>query len=211
MDTVLALTGVLAALLIGAMSPGPSFLLVARTSLAGSRADGLWMAQGMGIGAVLFATLVLFGLQTVLARVPWLYFALQLAGGLYLIYLARAMWRGATSPVVFTPSAPAVSGRAIEPLLRGLLTQLSNPKTAVVYGSIFAALLPRDLPASARLMLPLLVFFIEAGWYSVVALLLSSRSPQSAYLRSKTRIDRIAGGGMGLLGVKLLVAARPTP
>jgi len=54
MELVYSLASVLGALLIGAISPGPSFVLVARTSMAASRIDGLFSAIGMGIGGVVF-------------------------------------------------------------------------------------------------------------------------------------------------------------
>jgi len=62
MEGVLAVLSIAGAITLGAMSPGPSFVLVARTSVARSRADGLAMALAMGVGGVLFA---------VLARPAW--------------------------------------------------------------------------------------------------------------------------------------------
>ena len=59
--------------------------------------------------------------------------------------------------------------------------------------------------------LPFLVFLVEAGWYSVVAFTLSAEPSRAAYLVSKVHVDRIAGGVMGLLGLKLIAGARPVP
>lgn len=211
MELALALAGVLGALLIGAASPGPSFVLVARTSVALSRIDGLLAAVGMGVGGVVFTALVLLGLHVVLAGVPWLYMAFKLAGGLYLMYLAVRIWRGAREPIVI----PTSENTARHPVLRsfwiGFFTQLSNPKTAVVYGSIFAALLPPDMPAAAVVALPVLVFLVETGWYTLVALVLSAESSRAAYLRAKTGVDRAASSVIGMLGLKLVIDARPTP
>jgi len=49
---------------------------------------------------------------------------------------------------------------------------------------------------------------IETGWYTIVALALSAERPRGAYLRIKTWIDRVAGGIMVALGVKLLASAQ---
>jgi threonine/homoserine/homoserine lactone efflux protein len=99
-------------------------------------------------------------------------------------------------------------GTLMRTFLLGLGTQLSNPKTAIVYASIFAALLPRDGPLLLSLLLPVLIFCIEAGWYMIVAVLLSTASPRSAYLRYKVWIDRAAGDVMAALGLKLVASAR---
>lgn len=207
MELAFALLSILAALLLGAISPGPSFILVAQTSLVHSSRSGLAAALGMGAGGVVFGALALLGLQTLLAHSAWLYLALKLLGGVYLLYLAIRLWRKAAEPLVVRdgagPQATAVCG----PFLLGLATQLSNPKTAIVYGSVFAAFLPPLLPAWVFLILPLMIFAIEAGWYAVVAVTFSAEGPRAAYLRSRLLIDRSAGAVMGALGVKLLVEA----
>ncbi len=56
-----AVLTILAALLLGAMSPGPSFVIVARNAIGLSRGDGLATALGMGIGGVFFSGIALLG------------------------------------------------------------------------------------------------------------------------------------------------------
>ena len=206
MGLVVSLAALLGALTLGAMSPGPSFVLVARSAIARSRADGFAAALGMGIGGVIFAALVVLGLHAVLSNVPQLYLALKVAGGIYLFYLGIRIWQGAKEPLIIADAGERAKSSLSNSFLIALGTQLSNPKTAVFYGSIFAALLPQDLPLLvAVVLLPTLVFAIEAGWYAIVALALSSASPRAAYLRAKTAIDRTAGAVLGILGLKLVM------
>jgi threonine/homoserine/homoserine lactone efflux protein len=204
LPSLLPLFSILGAIAIGAASPGPSFVLVARTAIAGSRAAGIAAAFGMGLGGMTFASLALLGLVTLLMQVGWLYLALKLIGGAYLLYLAFLIWRGATQPLrMETPQAEAGRG-VLRAFFIGLATQLSNPKTAVVYASIFAALLPADPPLWMTLLLPPLLFAVEFCWYCIVAVAFSAPRPRAAYLRSKRWIDRLAGGVMGLLGARLI-------
>lgn len=208
MEPVVAFFSILGAVAIGAMSPGPSFVLVARTAIARSRRDGLAAALGMGGGGVTFATLALLGLNALLARMPWLDAAIKLAGGAYLLYLAIRLWRGADTRLAMPPGTEAGAARSGNAFALGLATQLSNPKTAIAYGSIFAALLPAEPPLWLYLALPPLIFAIETGWYSIVALAFSADRPRSAYLRAKGWIDRFAGAVMGALGLRLILAVR---
>src|SRR5690349_9929048 len=113
MDALLPVLSVAGAITIGAMSPGPSFVMVARTALAQSRKDGLAAALGMGVGGVLFAAAALQGLHLVLSAVPVLYAAMKLLGGAYLAYLGFRLWSGASLPAAAigpdarrTPAAP---------------------------------------------------------------------------------------------------------
>lgn len=202
---LLPLLGIFTAIAIGAMSPGPSFIMVARTAVAASRGAGLAAALGMGLGGASFAGLALLGLIALLAQVPWLYAGLKILGGLYLLYLGAMIWRGARSPLAVDGAARTAAGLR-RALLLGLMTQLSNPKTAVVYAGIFAALLPdaHGLPLWLMLAVPLGIFAIEAGWYAVVALAFSAQRPRAAYLNAKHWVDRLAAGVMGLLGLRLI-------
>jgi len=52
MSTTAILFGILGALLIGAISPGPSFVLVSRIAITASRLDGFAAALGMGLGGL---------------------------------------------------------------------------------------------------------------------------------------------------------------
>ena len=199
---------ILLALLAGVVSPGPSFVQVARIAVARSRADGLAAAVGMGLGALVFAALALGGLHAVLTALPALYVALKLLGGLYLMWIALNIWRGASRPLVISAADnPAARHTVGQSFRLGLLTQLSNPKCAVVYGSVFAALLPAQFPLAAGLLLLAGVLVMETGWYAVVAVLLSSAAPRAFYLRSKALVDRTAAGVMALLGLRLVATA----
>jgi threonine/homoserine/homoserine lactone efflux protein len=207
MTAFAAVAAILAALLMGAMSPGPSFVLVARNAIGLSRTDGLATALGMGVGGVFFSGIALAGLYTLLSAVEWLYVGLKVAGGLYLIYIASKIWRGASSPLVVDNGGSVQNHNPRKSFWIGLTTQLSNPKTAIWYGSIFAALLPQHPPLWCYLVLPPMIFTIEAGWYTIVALCFSSRRPRELYLRAKKWIDRVAAGAITALGLRLIFTA----
>jgi threonine/homoserine/homoserine lactone efflux protein len=212
MQEVAAFAGIIGALAVGAVSPGPSFVLVARLAVATSRANGLGAALVMGIGGMAFAAAALLGLQAILLAVPSVYFALKVVGGLYLGYLGFRIFRAAKlklavgAPGQGTPS----QGTATSPsraFWLGLATQLSNPKTAIVYASVFAAFLPGTYSLSFGAMLLIVVFGVEAGWYAIVATILSSSRPRRAYLSYKAWVDRAAGLVMVGLGLKLVASA----
>src|SRR5262249_21124116 len=95
MSSIAIFFSIIAAVFIGAVSPGPSFVLVSRIAVSRSRRAGLAAALGIGAGSVTFATLTLFGLNALLMQVEWLYLALKVAGGLYLIYIGIRIWRNA--------------------------------------------------------------------------------------------------------------------
>jgi threonine/homoserine/homoserine lactone efflux protein len=205
-SALLPLFAILGALLVGAISPGPSFVYIVRTSVALSRRDGLAGALGMGCGAFIYGALALAGLRTLMTEAGWLYLILRIAGGLYLVYLAFRIFSGAAAPVDVGLAAGR-SQSAARSFWRGLATQLSNPKIVAVFGAVFAALLPANPPLWLDLAVPPLIFVQETTWYSIVALAFSSSGPRAVYLRAKLWIDRAAGLVIGALGLRLIAEA----
>ena len=90
---LIAVSAIGVAILFGAMSPGASFLLVARMAMSSSRRTALSVAAGMGFGASVFAAIAQAGLRTLLTLIPSLYTGLKIAGGCYLLWLALKMFR----------------------------------------------------------------------------------------------------------------------
>ena len=185
------------------MSPGPSFILIAKTAVSKSRKEGFGVAIGLGLGAVVFSLLAIFGLYAILKTVPFLYGALKIVGGMYLVYLAYKMWKYADTPLETKLSLEQKPKSFAKAILFGFATQMSNPKTAIIIGSIFAALLPQEIPPFGTLFVCLIAFIIDVSWYSCVVGLLSTQKAQKIYLRTKKYIDRVAGSVLGALGLKL--------
>lgn len=205
---LIPLVSILGALCVGIVSPGPSFILVVRVAVAQSRRNGLATALGMGLGALVFAALALAGVQTLLMQVGWLYLLLKAAGGAYLAYLGFQIWRGAAQALAQDAGLPVTRGRGWwRSLALGFATQISNPKTAIVYASVFAAFLPQHPVAALLWVLPPIIFALEAGWYALVAMAFSAELPRATHMRAKRWLDRLAGAVLGLLGGKLLLEA----
>jgi RhtB (resistance to homoserine/threonine) family protein len=189
--------------LLAVISPGPSFLITARTAVARSRVDGVKVALGLTAGTVIWSSAALLGLNAVFHAMPMLFMAMKVAGALFLLWIAWQIFRHAKDPIAMD-GADATGN----PFMRGFLTQLANPKVVVFFGSIFIAMLPASVPLWMTLALIAIVSFNELWWYTVVALFFGSGPVRSFYLRAKAWIDRITGLFLGALGLRLLWAAR---
>ena len=210
MNEWLSLLGIASALAVGAVGAGPGFVVVARTAFSAGRAQGVATAFGIALAGAIFAMVALLGLHSVLLAVPKLFIGLKLFGGAYLLYLGVRIIRGATQPLTVDASNRANASRSRSLLNNGrsgFITQIVNPKTAIVYASVFAAFLPAHTSGLFNLATVCVVFMIELIWYVVVSLLLSTSVPRAAYLHHKKWLDRIAGGVMAALGGKLLTSA----
>ena len=196
-----ALAALFAVHLLVVASPGPAFLAVSRTAISSSRAAGIAAAAGLATGALIWAVATMFGLDVLFARVPWLYDAMRLGGAAYLIYLGlgmlRSAWRGER---MHGDAAGPAGNRAF---LRSLGVQLSNPKVIVFFSGIMAALLPRDLSPQHGVIVVMIVAFNEFVWYALVSLLFSGGRAQRLYRDARVWIERVTGGVLAVLGLRL--------
>jgi threonine/homoserine/homoserine lactone efflux protein len=188
--------------LMAAISPGPAVLMSARTGITEGLRTGVFLAMGIGAGAVIWAAAALFGLALVFQAAPALLWALKIAGGLYLIHMAWGMWRNADQPLEMADTArpPRAPGSAFR---LGLITQLSNPKPAILFSAIFIGTVPPGTPAWVIAALLSVVFLNEAIWNTLVARIFSFQRSKAAYISLKTIIDRSFGGLLALLGLKI--------
>ena len=191
--------------MFGTMSPGPSFILVAKTAVSKPFSEGIGVSIGLSLGAVFFTLLAIFGLYALFEAVPFIFGLFKFLGGMYLLYLAFKIWKHSDEVLSMDVKLQKSKKGFFKAILFGFITQISNPKTAIIIGSIFAALLPQQLPEYSALLLCLLAFFIDLIWYCTVVLLLSTKKSQKVYLRFKKYIDRLAGTLLAGLGFKLAV------
>jgi threonine efflux protein len=192
--------------LLAVMSPGPSFLITARTAVARSRVDGVKVALGLGAGTIVWSAAALLGLNLLFHEFHWVFIGMKVAGAFFLLWIAFQIFRHAAEPVEMTEGAKKENEH--NPALRGFLTQISNPKVVVFFGSIFVAMLPGEVPGWMIVVLIATVTINEIVWYSLVSLFFGSSPVRRFYLIAKRWIDRATGVCLGLLGLRLLWQAR---
>jgi threonine/homoserine/homoserine lactone efflux protein len=198
---VTTLLAIGAAQMVAVISPGPSFLVTARTAVAQSRMEGFKIALGLAAGTVVWAGAALFGLNFLFNSVPLLFTAMKIAGALFLIWIAWQIFTHAAEPIEIETREAATASNAFQ---RGLWVQLSNPKVMVFFGSIFIAMLPAHPPLWLLFALLALVTFNEFWWYTLVAMFFGAGPVRKFYFRAKPWIDRITGLFLGVLGLRLL-------
>jgi threonine/homoserine/homoserine lactone efflux protein len=188
--------------LMAAISPGPAVLMAARTGVTEGLRTGTFLAFGIGLGAVVWAMAALFGLAIVFQAAPALLWALKILGGLYLLHMAWGMWRDSTKPLDMAQTG-RLPRSALSAFRLGLVTQLANPKPAVLFSAIFIGTVPPNTPLWVYVALLTVVFLNEALWNILVARIFSFERTRSGYINLKTIIDRAFGGMLAILGLKI--------
>ncbi|WP_394428125.1 LysE family translocator [Streptomyces sp. SGAir0957] len=158
----------LAAVAVITVAPGPDAAYIVAVALERGPRAGLVSATGMALGMAVHVTAAALGLAVLLRTTPAALLLVELAGGLYLGWLAVTTLRTAGA----APTATARQPPTRQVLRRAVLTNLLNPKIVL----FFAAFLPRfTSPERGLLSLQLLslgLIFLVMGlvWDSVVGL-----------------------------------------
>jgi len=116
-------------------TPGPNMIYLLTRSIMQGRMAGFISLLGVVAGFLVYMTCAALGVTALLMAVPFAYGALQWAGGLYLLWLAwNAVKPGARS--VLEPRRDLMVDGPRKLFLMGFVTNLLNPKIAVLYLSL---------------------------------------------------------------------------
>ena len=184
--------------------PGPNFVVVTQVSIATSRKMGFLIALGVSIGAGIWASASLFGLSVLFKYAGWLYEAIKIIGGCYLIYMGiKTIWCAIRRPVSLRDINTS-TGNNIATFQKGLLTSFSNPKTAAFFGSLFLSTFPSQAPFWLNVVTVLIVIAISILWYCLVAYFFSLNKIQIIYKSAKRILDMMTGSLLFYLGGRLI-------
>ncbi|RAO76916.1 threonine export protein RhtC [Dyella jiangningensis] len=196
--------------LVALLSPGPDFFFVSQTAVSRTRRQAMFGVIGITLGVVVWSALALAGLQLVLQRLAWLERLISVAGGLYLAWMGVKMLRGALRAPATTAGEPqqVLQQSDWATLRAGLLTNLSNPKVVIYFGSVFSAFLGDGVSAGARWGLWSMVVVETLLWFTVVAGVFALPAMRRGYLRLSRWIDGLAGAVFVAFGLHLIFSKR---
>ncbi|WP_300627114.1 LysE family translocator [Pseudomonas sp.] len=116
------------------LTPGPNMIYLISRSICQGRTAGFISLGGVALGFLVYMLCAALGITALVMAVPFAYDALRFGGALYLAYLAwQAVKPGGRSPFQ-VQSLPQDSPRKL--FTMGLVTNLLNPKVAVMYLSL---------------------------------------------------------------------------
>lgn len=116
------------------LTPGPNMVYLISRSICQGRKAGLISLGGVALGFVFYMFCAALGITAIVMAVPYAYDALRFGGAIYLLYLAwQVLKPGGRSPFQ-VKDLPEDSAHKL--FVMGFLTNLLNPKIAVMYLSL---------------------------------------------------------------------------
>ena len=192
--------------LLAAASPGPDFVLVSQQTLSNGKRAGLLCSLGISLGLSVHILYSAFGLAAVIANSASALWAIKLLGGSYLIYLGVSGLRARVRNAEAITTDAAADQPGLKTIGLGFLCNALNPKAPIYFISLFTIVLSQSTPAQHLLVYGIWMMVLQFAWFSFLTLLLSRPMVTDRFQALGHWIDRVAGGAMLLLGIKVLVS-----
>lgn len=193
--------------IVALVTPGPDFFFVSQTAVSRSRKEAMMGVLGITGGVMVWSGVALLGLNLILEKMAWLHSIIMVGGGLYLCWMGYQMLRGAFKKEVATEEMPAVElahgGRSF---LKGLLTNLSNPKAIIYFGSVFSLFVGDSVGGAQRWGLFVMIALETFAWFTLVASLFALPRMRRGYQRLARWIDGMAGALFTGFGIHLIIS-----
>lgn len=191
------------------LTPGPNMVYLISRSVCQGRAAGLASLGGVALGFVFYMLCAAFGITAFVMAVPFAYDTLRFAGALYLLYLAwQAVKPGGRSPFRIH-DLPKDGPRKL--FLMGLLTNLLNPKIAVMYLSLLPQFITPGHGSilSQSVMLGLTQIVVSVSVNAVIVLAAGSIAQFLAQRPLWGVVQRwLTGTVLGAMAVRMMIEAR---
>lgn len=200
--------------ILGAMTPGPSLAVVLRHSVGQSRQAGFACALAHGLGIGFYAVITMAGLGILFQTVPAFRDVVSILGALYLIYLGVRAWRAAGASGGESRFAGAtektVNDTPFHAARDGFMIAFLNPKIALFFLALFSQFVSPDVSWPGKIILALTAAGIDAAWYCIVALGLSSGAVLPWLQRHSGIIERILAVLFVIIAGRVLLEILPS-
>ncbi|WP_312142788.1 threonine export protein RhtC [Atlantibacter hermannii] len=193
--------------LLALISPGPDFFFVSQTAVSRSRKEAMLGVLGITAGVMVWAGVALLGLHIILEKMAWLHNIIMVGGGLYLCWMGYQMLRGALKKSAASTDEPQVElARGGQSFIKGLLTNLANPKAIIYFGSVFSLFVGDNVGSGERWGIFLLIALETFAWFTLVASLFALPTMRRGYQRMAKWIDGVAGVLFAGFGIHLIIS-----
>ncbi len=130
----------------------------------------------------------------------------MVGGGLYLCWMGYQMLRSALKKRSFLRLPQVELAKSGRSFLKGLLTNLANPKAIIYFGSVFSLFVGDNVGTTERWGIFALIIIETLAWFTVVASLFALPQMRRGYQRLAKWIDGFAGALFAGFGIHLIIS-----
>ena len=187
--------------LLGAMSPGPSMLVVINNAIFKNKFNGILTALGHGFGIGIYALFAVLGIGLIIETNIMLFNVIKIVSILFLFYL------GINSIITikkieFKKEKLIDSGQSF---LQGLSISLLNPKILIWFVAIYSQFMSKDNELYLNISLVLIASMVDALWYVFLVNLVTTGTIIEFIKNKSQHIQKIIGYIFITISIILLI------
>ena len=188
--------------LLGAMSPGPSMVVVINNAIFKNRYHGILTSIGHGIGIGIYALFAVLGIGMAIEANLFLFNGIRILSVIFLIYLGLKSIINKTK-IDFDKKDNTKEGATS--FLQGFSISILNPKIFIWFVAIYSQFMSLDNDIVFNSYLVLTAGIVDVTWYIALTLLVTSDLALE-FVKSKISIlQRFLGIILITLGLVLLM------
>jgi len=186
--------------------PGPAVVLIMKNAVIRGRRGALITAAGVFTSDLVWVTASIAGLTALLVTYRPAFEALRFIGAAYLIYLGiRLLLSRGHGIGAAEPASQPVRGRTGRAYAEGVLSELSNPKTLIIFTTVIPPFLPTNATPADVALYGLTFAIVAFGTSIAYALVFSASRRLVKGPRFKNLLLRGSGGVLTAFGVGLAI------
>ena len=199
--TLITFVQVFTVCLLGAMSPGPSMAVVINNAIFKGRYNGILTSIGHGIGIAVYATFAVLGLGLIIKTNIFIFNGLKILSIIFLIFIGV---KSILNKEKLNLEKKDAKKNTVS-FLQGFSIAILNPKIFVWFIAIYSQFMSTDNELLFNIYLVSIAGIIDACWYIVLSMAVTSASALSFFQSKITLIQKIQGFLFIALGLGLLI------
>ena len=194
--------------LLAAISPGPDFIMTVKNSLRYSRRSGIFTAIGIGLGLSVHLIYCAAGIGYLISKSIILFSVIKVLGAGYLIYIGLSSILAKGSKLEIKEEKTEADLSRTEAFKMGFLTNVLNPKATLFFLSLFTFVISSSTPLYVILIISFIIITTALAWFTVVSIFFTHQKVQRMFLKFGNTINRILGGLLVAIGIKIALTFR---
>ena len=192
---------IFAVCLLGAMSPGPSMVVVINNAIFKSRLNGILTSIGHGIGIGIYALFAVLGIALIIKTNLYVFNVIKFLSIIFLVYLGVNL--------IITDDKLEFDGKDMNSgftsFLQGLSISLLNPKIFIWFVAIYSQFMSVDNDMIFNTILILTASIIDAIWYVILTLLVTTNIALDFIKDKSVLLQKFVGSVFIIIGILLLI------
>ena len=192
---------ILAVCLLGAMSPGPSMVVVINNAIFKNRLNGILTSIGHGVGIGIYALFAVLGISLIIKTNLYVFNVIKFLSIIFLVYLGLKLI--ITNDKLEFDRKDIKSG--FTSFLQGLSISLLNPKIFIWFVAIYSQFMSVDNDMIFNTILILTASIIDAIWYVILTLLVTTNIALDFIKDKSVLLQKFVGSVFIIISALLLV------